>query len=338
MEIKEICEKLGMSSEEAETELLEIECKLPSSLSAEARKKRAAMLFYKSKREEMLQASRSPAKPMKAIILGSSGEFDIMAGFRAILIKKAEENKQEAAKKGDIELHADGTYTLLDNRKTFTNGANPNYGKPMPVSSPRKTVFGVLSNGDPFMMTLRGEKAKLATPMYCEVSFNGIIRGEKLENGCVQVFDSPSRTKGFKVTGPEIDVEGMVTKHLAKFYVKDPNNIMNVLNKTQEDKNRIAIVKGDVVSFEFRENVSGQMFIDIGTGGDNICCWLSSDCQDAIDFGELSEVYVLGRLRKGRGINPETGEYEEGRTVQINAWMAWATPMYKVDKVEALYE
>lgn len=297
----------------------------------------------------------SNAIPWEGLVIGIGDLIDTVAKQR---------RSTEAAFKADsmktmkgwvyneilVKSDAEGRplYPETDNNKKW-NRAN----KPLPEHSWLRTIYLFVRPLDPktklpsgppqpSVMSINNQDAiKPNIPLMKIVKFKAINKTGTEESKIGEYKLNHSTFTKFDITTikdfPAIEtVLAGITSH---FVILGETDAWHVKNESV--KNRWIITEGSVSNLNLEPHPKTQnMMISLydesltfgGSEKTAVMCWVPTDRNIEIDFGQESRIYVIGRTNRGKAKDPVTKQVLEGipGDVSINVYGLFAPEMFKV--------
>jgi len=149
-------------------------------------------------------------------------------------------------------------------------------------------------------LNLRHDKINIETPMFCKVEFRANKSQKSTDN--LYILNQANVTEFKVIDDKRVDFITLAKKYL-KNYLVNLADLREWYEKHKDDRNRIAIIKGNVSSISITaEGVSNKMELDdaelaIDADPDKIetvTCWVPEDLE--FDFSEGTiDLVVIGR-------------------------------------------
>lgn len=225
-------------------------------------------------------------------------------------------------------------------------------GKPLPDHSWLRTLFMFVRPIDP--KTKQAGVAQLAkmsinnaaaidvsgVPQMVPVKFKALNKttDEDRKAGVYRINHS-TFTKFEPATIADMPpVEQILPTIAGKYKTLDELDVYTDTNVA--DKGLWVITEGSVVTLNLEPNKkTGNMFMIItdesllfsGNDKTGVMCWIPTDRNITIDFGQESRVYIVGKPRRGDAKDPVTGEYLKGvpGDVSLTVYGVYAPDMFK---------
>ena len=238
-------------------------------------------------------------------------------------------------------------YPLTEGNKKFGKA-----GKPLPENSWLRTVFMFVRPIDP--KTKQAGIAQVAKmsinnaaaidvsniPQMTPVKFKAINKttDEDRKAGVYRINHS-TFTKFEATTIKDMPpVENILPTIAGKYKTLDELDAYTDTNVS--DKGLWVVTEGSVVNLNLEPNKkTGNMFMIItdesllfsGNDKTGVMCWIPTDRNITIDFGQESRVYVVGKPRRGDAKDPVTGEYLKGvpGDVSLSIYGVYAPEIFK---------
>jgi len=235
--------------------------------------------------------------------------------------------------------------------KTPNNDKWNRTGKPLPEHSFFRNIVGTAApidkktkqSGEPrdFTMTLNQARVDLKVPLSKPVKFKGINKTTDEDNkqGFYTIGDSVF-TKFEEADLKIPDVETILTN--SKRFLS-LGELEEFQTKHENDYDRTVITEGTVSLINLEPNAKTgnlRMIIDDETllfgpqeegSRPGVTCWIPTDRNIEIDFGQDSRIYVIGQTSRGKKFDPLTGQStDEPGDVMINVFGIHCPEMFKV--------
>jgi len=294
---------------------------------------RARFLLYREIKEQL----RSPAITFEGVVLGYSSIRDITEPQRRLAMETFRENPERAMREG----LTDANGTPLDNRPTLPTGRpNPFYGHPI-QSVPIRQSVGVgkiptETDFKLFVLTQLLDQAKTLPPIGKPVRFRALIRGKgdmyELNTSRITAYQEHP-IPFFKDLHP-ID---LLRNAPPIFKLQRIADIANWHDANKDNRNRVCIVEGDVITIRREPTAFGNYIVVIedestrGLETEGLTVWVHEDIKQMLDFGAGSAVTLIGRTVMGPGWNPDTRRLDPSiQRVMVNAFGIYADPQLRI--------
>ena len=236
--------------------------------------------------------------------------------------------------------------------KTINNDKFKRTGKPLPPNSWLRTVYLFVRPIDP--------KTKQAGPVqFAKMSINN---APAIDVSKIPQF-TPVKFRALNKTGPEDIKAGVYRINHSAFTKFEPTTIADMppieqvlptiapqyqtlgeldgyTDTNVNDKGLWVVTEGSVVNLNLEANAkTGNMYMILTdesllfSGGDKtgVMCWIPTDRNIVMDFGQESRVFIVGKPRRGNAKDPVTGEYMKGTQgdVSLTVYGIYAPEIFK---------
>jgi hypothetical protein len=327
-----VLDKFNVAMEEQKNEHIAV-----NAVVNEYRREKQKQAFQKNKK-------KSEVSVITGFVIGTRGLWDKAENIRRVAKKFMDEHGVQAAKEQGL---IDGDNNILDTRKKIYGRTNPKEGKPLP---PNLHILDMMLFG---FFRHNGEKRYKYTTLQTGDNRiargwdKDIVRGEKFYLPCQvpvvikqELYDEITATSSsaedtmstFRGLKEEIDVKAVIDESLGPQTVKDSetgeerevperwtplSKVEAYYEATKDAWDRKAFVKGMIAWINENPDALGRLMIGLvnpDNEDETIRVKFNPQCVP-YDFGELSEVYVIGKPDRSKYKDPETKELQDGDVI-----------------------
>lgn len=278
----------------------------------------------------------SNAVSYRVIVLGVSAPFDAVKKRREDIQTRYTRSPAELIASGEVRLGANGTYTMMDTKKTLPSGkANPFFGQPLAQHSWLTNCISVaMKPGEdkrwmPANLIMRGDLATEPVPMYkdMEIRFNGIFSADQ---GRYNLNSSKGATN-FSVLGKSLSRE-QISEIIEQVYGEKfilAGKLKDNLEQTKSDPQRFVVTQGTVNRKYDNEN--GLSTVEIGDEsfdlGETMTCFVDQSIRHLLkEIEDGDDVTVIGRTSLIKGYNRETKQKTDEDVLSMNLYGIYTRP------------